>query len=128
MMYADAEADMFDDPEAEDRLEVAALAGHEPARYLLLALRPQQDDDGTDGYDDPDDGGGYREPWRFSDRAKCGNLNEDGDGDGTLRSRPGRDADDGRGAVAGGLGRKRECPMRRGGRVPVWPGGCEERW
>ncbi len=79
MMYADAEADMYDDPEAEDRLEVAALAGHEPARYLLLALRPQQDDDGTDGYDDPDDGGGYREPWRFSDRAKCGNLDEDVD-------------------------------------------------
>ena len=43
MMYADLEADMDEDPEAESYLEVAAAAGHKPARYLLLALRGEDE-------------------------------------------------------------------------------------
>ena len=39
MMYADFEADMDEDPDAESRLEVAAAAGYTSARYMLGALR-----------------------------------------------------------------------------------------
>ncbi|MYE92424.1 MAG: sel1 repeat family protein, partial [Gemmatimonadetes bacterium] len=41
MMYADAEAQLYIDPEARERLETAALAGYWPARHLLHTWRTE---------------------------------------------------------------------------------------
>ena len=49
MMYANLEADMDADPDAERFLEIAADAGYPSARYLLAALRDEEDDE----FDDP---------------------------------------------------------------------------
>lgn len=48
-MYANLEADMDEDPDAESRLEAAAAVGHLPARYLLSALRGEEEFPAPDG-------------------------------------------------------------------------------
>ena len=45
MMYGDAEAPFYDDPDSIEHLETAALAGYWPARHLLHSLRAEEEDD-----------------------------------------------------------------------------------